>query len=84
MYKTFLVIGILAWMTGCMAGQDYQRAVGSLLKKDFVTTGKDYQKVLDSWLGYDINALVRRWGYPSNTLDTLLSLIHISEPTRPY
>ena len=71
MYKTFLVIGILAWMASCTAGQDYKRALGSLLNKDFVTTGKDYQKVLDSWLGYDINALVRRWGYPTNTLDTL-------------
>ena len=33
--------------------------------RDLITTGKDYRSVLDSWIGYDINLLVRRWGQPN-------------------
>ena len=71
MRKLLIMIGLLVSLMNCTAGQDYRRSLGYLLNKDFVTTGKDYQKVLDSWLGYDIEALVRRWGYPTNVIETL-------------
>ena len=71
MYKLLTTIGLITLLMGCTAGQDYRRALGSLLNSDFITTGKDYQKVLDSWLGYDIDGLVRRWGYPTSVLETL-------------
>ena len=46
---------------------DYQLAVNQFLSRDLITTGKDYRSVLDSWIGYDINLLVRRWGSPTDS-----------------
>ena len=55
-----LILNII--VVSCTAGRDYQQAVGSIFSRDVITTGKDYRSVLDSWIGYDFNLLVRRWG----------------------
>ena len=60
-----LVINIV--VVSCTAGRDYQLAVGSIFSHDVITTGKDYRSVLDSWIGYDFNLLVRRWGQPTDS-----------------
>ena len=67
MRNLLLVLGVNFFLGSCSAGMDYQRAIRSLVKSDFITTGRDYQEVLDSWLGYDINLLVRRWGSPTDS-----------------
>ena len=59
-----LVINIM--VVSCTAGSDYKQAVGSIFSRDVITTGKDYRSVLDSWVGYDMNLLVRRWGMPTS------------------
>ena len=66
-FKVILLAGLTAVLSGCLAGRDYQRSLQSLLRQDLIATGNDYRTVLDSWLGYDINLLVRRWGGPTNT-----------------
>ena len=59
---------ILIFLLGnCSAGMDYQRVVGTWLSRDLVTTGRGLPQVLDSWIGYDINLLVRRWGNPTDS-----------------
>ena len=67
MRNLLLVLGVIFFLGSCSAGMDYQRAIRSLVKSDLITTGRDYQEVLDSWLGYDINLLVRRWGRPTDS-----------------
>ena len=64
--KIIVLVSLVAILASCLAGRDYQRAFNSVLKKDLIVTGRDYQIVLDSWVGYDINLLIRRWGSPTN------------------
>lgn len=30
-------------------------------------TTEKYSKICDSWIGHDINALIRKWGYPKES-----------------
>ena len=44
-----------------------KRQAKAWLDRDLITTGKDYRNVLDSWIGYDMDLLIRRWGNPTDT-----------------
>ncbi len=66
MKRIFILTCLVLLVFGCAAGRDYQQVVGAMLSRDLITTGKDYRFVLDSWVGYDINLLVRRWGSPTD------------------
>ena len=68
--KFTLLVSLNLFLSGCLAGADYRRSLNSLLQKDLISTGSDYQMVLDSWIGFDINLLVRRWGKPINIFRT--------------
>ena len=66
MVKLAKLITLICFLVNCSAGRDYQRVVGALLSRDVITTGEEYRSVLDSWVGYDMNLLVRRWGNPTS------------------
>jgi len=65
MVKLVRIITLACLLTSCSAGRDYQRVIGVWMDRDIITTGEDYRFVLDSWVGYDIDLLVRRWGNPT-------------------
>lgn len=67
MKKIVSLIILVSLLMSCTSGRDYQRALNALVYSDLFVTGKDYQTVLDSWLGYDINLLIRRWGSPTDS-----------------
>ena len=66
MVKLAKLITLICFLVNCSAGRDYERVVGALLSRDVITTGEEYRSVLDSWIGYDMNLLVRRWGNPTS------------------
>ena len=66
MVKLAKLITLICFLVNCSAGRDYQQVVGALLSRDLITTGEEYRSVLDSWIGYDMNLLVRRWGNPTS------------------
>ena len=87
--KIFTLVIVTTLLSACLSGRDYQKTLYTVFHKDFITSGSDYQFVLDSWVGYDIDLLVRRWGSPTSIFSTRngnsihvfgksdLSLIHI-------
>ena len=90
--KAILLASLICFLSSCLAGADYQRSLNSLFQRDLVTTGSDYQMVLDSWIGFDIDLLVRRWGKPTKIFPTRSgTTIHVfsksenqSQPFRVY
>ena len=67
MKRIFNLVCLILALTSCTAGRDYQLAFNSLANSDLIVTGEEYRSVLDSWIGYDMNLLVRRWGNPTNS-----------------
>ena len=90
--KIVVMAALIANLSGCLSGRDYQRSFHSILTPDLLTTSSDYQLVLDSWIGFDINLLVRRWGNPTLTFPSRKgSSIYVfskadnrSDPARVY
>ena len=90
--KITMIVLLTTILAGCLSGRDYQKTFHSLLKPDLLTTGGDYQVVLDSWIGFDVNLLVRRWGAPSqvfaarngNSVYVFGRTDNLSNPVRAY
>ncbi len=90
--KIFTLVIVTTLLSACLSGRDYQKTLYTVFHKDFITSGSDYQFVLDSWVGYDIDLLVRRWGSPTSIFSTRNgNSIHVfgksdnlSEPMRVY
>ena len=92
MKKLTVLLILILTVVSCTAGRDYQQAVRAMFSRDLIATGKDYRRVLDSWIGYDMSLLIRRWGKPTdsfrarsgNNIYVFNRTEQHSEPTKAY
>ena len=65
MFNKFVLVFLILVLSSCSSGRDYKKLFSNAMTIESLITSKDYQKILNSWVKYDSDILVRRWGNPS-------------------
>ena len=81
MRNLLLVLGVIFFLGNVLPEWIIKGLLGHWLKR--FDHHKRLSEVLDSWLGYDINLLVRRWGSPTDSFQARTNVVHfLDEQTR--